>query len=255
VFFTLRGFTYAQSIDFSRGGSFFRVKLSVAWVKQTTYLLTQIFSHLHLSSSIHLLQLRRDSGEVRIPGLGFGVSGGCCSPPAMEGGPAAAGRPNRGGGSPGGKGAAGLGGGGWRLGPGRGGGSTAVVRSELKKTATTGRGGGAGRRGGEDGGSGSRFRVGEGIAIVFENWKEKGKGRPSVGSGEVSDCDFAARLWRLLASLCVSLLLFFLSTCIHMCTCVCTGWGPCQPGARGGRTSCPPPPSRSALDRSRQWVC
>jgi hypothetical protein len=70
-------------------------------------------------------------------------------------------------------------------------------------------------------GTGAGGRNNLGIAIVFRNWKEKRKGRPSAGSGEVSYCDFAARLRRLLTSLCDSLLLsvFFLLTCICMCTC------------------------------------
>jgi hypothetical protein len=79
------------------------------WVKQTTstnnFFLTSV-SHPSIFSN---------SGEIptRLEfGLGFGVFGGCCSPSAMEGGPAAAGRPGGGGGSPGGEGAACPGGGG-----------------------------------------------------------------------------------------------------------------------------------------------
>jgi hypothetical protein len=70
-------------------------------------------------------------------------------------------------------------------------------------------------------GTGAGGRNNLGTAIVFRNWKEKRKGQPSAGSGEVSDCDFATRLRRLLTSLCVSSLLsiFLLLTCIRMCTC------------------------------------
>jgi hypothetical protein len=62
-------------------------------------------------------------------------------------------------------------------------------------------------------GAGGRNNLG--IAIVFRNCKEKRKGRPSAGSGGVSDCNFAARLRHLLASLCVSLLLSVFFVDLH----------------------------------------
>jgi hypothetical protein len=63
-------------------------------------------------------------------------------------------------------------------------------------------------------GTGAGGRNNLGISIVFRNWKEKRKGRPSAGSEEVSDCDFATCLRCLLAFLCFFYRLEFV--CVHV---------------------------------------
>jgi hypothetical protein len=79
-----------------------KVKLYVTWVKQTTsshrFFSTSIAPHPSIFSNSGEISARSDevNVQVRVPGLRFGVSGGCCSPPAIEGGLVAAGRPGGG---------------------------------------------------------------------------------------------------------------------------------------------------------------
>jgi hypothetical protein len=81
----------------------FRLGKAICYLGETDQLLTHIFStsiapHPSIFSNSGEIPVRSDevSVRVRVPGLGFGISGGCCSPPAIEGGPVAAGRPGGG---------------------------------------------------------------------------------------------------------------------------------------------------------------